>query len=158
MFGIAVVFKLGFTCCKKPKMGKTQNVADKILILDNDKGHCYALKEQFKAYNLIHLASPEQALDVCQKEKPNLIIAEAQWPTGFEGLHFLWSLRSLTSEIRNTPVILTYKQEQEIKLFNDFSDGYYQVKQFLPANLILAKPLDYHELQKTVVRLLQREL
>lgn len=126
----------------------------KILIIDEDKGHVAVVKELLKTHKVVALNTPETALDFCQKEKPDLIIVEAQWPTGYEGFHFLWRLRS-SAEIKNTPVILTHKLDSKIDLFTNFCDGHYQLKEFLPAELVLAKPLDYQLLQEAVEKIFQ---
>lgn len=123
----------------------------KILVFDNEQ-QAAILKEQLKEYKLLHITSLEQAVVLCQKEKPNLIVVAAEWPSGYEGLHFIWRLRCEVKQ--NIPVILTHKPTA-INLFANFSDGYYQLKEFLPVNLIMPKPLNLRTFKEVVTDMLQ---
>jgi len=124
---------------------------NKILVLDSQE-HAEVLKEQLKEHKVVPMTSPEQALALCQKEKPDLIIVAAEWPSRYEGLHFIWRLRSEAGQ--NTPIILTHKPTA-LNLFTNFSDGYYQLKDFLPVNLIMPKPLNLRVFKEVVTDMLK---
>jgi len=83
------------------------NKSQKILLGEDEEfvARSYIRKLQVEGYEVVHARNGEEALELLQKEKPDLVILDLMMPlkTGFEVLQ---DVQKLDAEIRKIPIIV----------------------------------------------------
>lgn len=130
-------------------MPETQNMGAKILIVDDNPNVLrllnISLSKAEAGYEIIEAENGEQAYEVANREKPDLIISDIMMPQ-MDGIELCWMIRE-NSEIPLVPFIFLTSfedPETEIRGFRAGADEY------------LNKPIDRKELLQRVEELLAR--
>jgi len=111
---------------------------EKILVVDDDPTVLKLLQLTLKSdgYNVVTAANGEEALEVANREEPDLIVSDIMMPQ-MDGVEFCWMIRE-NSKIPTVPFIfLTARSETEMELrgFRTGADDYirkpFERKEFL---------------------------
>jgi DNA-binding response OmpR family regulator len=135
------------------------NNGGKILIVDDDRDlvETIRLVLENEGYTVSAAHEPQAGLARTQTDRPDLILADVMMPTGTEGFHFIWKLRSLHEEyFRNVPVIVltAIHDRTSLRFYPDSGDGTYQAGEYLPVQDFVDKPIDPDELLARIRRVL----
>jgi len=116
----------------------------KLLIIDDDEQMRKVLRFRLKnSYEIIETGSPEEALALALKEKPDAILLDLMMPkySGFEVCQTISSL-SFTSHI---PIVIVSGESSA--MYKEFCES-------LGAKDYLQKPVDFETLQKKLTKLI----
>ncbi len=109
-----------------------------ILLISKTIGSKEDITSRLKSsgYAVVQATSPETALEKIEKVNPNLILCDAEFPTGLSGVRFLHILRA-TSKFNFVPFILVIDAGEDSGLSpNDLK----------PNEGCIKRPLEYEEL------------
>ncbi len=129
--------------------------AKKILIVDPGSGPHDPLVHLLQAnnYKVTVAESAEFAWRSLTADRPNLVLLETMLPSGTEGFHWVWQVRSHPDQrLSRTPIVIVsgIHQTTPIKLFPDLRDGHYAAGDFLPVQGFIDKPIDHQALLQTI--------
>lgn len=135
-----------------------KNNSKKILIIDDDADIVESMKLVLSSrnYSVITANTAEDGWNKAESEKPDLILLDVMMPTGTEGFHFVWKLRSSEDEkISKTPVaiISAIRETTDLKLF-PAQDQIYKSGEYLPVQKFIDKPIQPNDLIEAVKELL----
>jgi len=125
----------------------------RVLVVDDEEHVVAALKAhlQVEGYIVIPAYSGEEALELTEKEKPDIIVLDVMMP-GMDGWQVLQRLRS-QPETEETPVVMltALTQDKDIERGWELGAHAYLTKPFDPAKLsrILAEQLALAEKRRT---------
>lgn len=118
-----------------------------VLLVDDDADlrELLGLTLRDRGYHTLEAANGKEGLEVATRERPDLVILDAQMPLldGFEMLRAMRRQRATA----NVPVIMLTTRSRHGDLLTGFKSG---------AQEYLAKPVALEELQAAVKKLLQR--
>ncbi|MBN1554553.1 MAG: response regulator transcription factor [Phycisphaerae bacterium] len=120
-------------------------MAKRIVIADDEMHilHILAIKLRNAGYEVFTAGDGEEALHVCQKEKPDLIITDYQMPYR-NGLELCEAYRQRTGMI--IPAMLITAREHDIRVEDVQKHG---------VDLVMAKPFSPREVVQAVATLLE---
>lgn len=124
--------------CSNSSVEEYQETLGKILIIDTDKANLDVLKiflENLK-YKVFTAKDGEEALNICEKELPNLIISEVMMPK-FDGFQVREKLLA-KSQTKNIPfIILSYlKNDDSVKRAAALEVEHYFKKPYMLSELL----------------------
>jgi CheY-like chemotaxis protein len=131
----------------------------KILIVDDDADLVETIRVvlEKEGYTVSAAYEPQTGLARTQADRPDLILADVMMPTGTEGFHFIWKVRSLQEEyFRNVPIVVltAIHDKTSLRFYPDSGDGTYQAGEYLPVQDFVDKPIDPDELLVRIRRVL----
>lgn len=136
---------------RKPNVDTRQsNVEEKhngcVLIVDDQRDMRVAIRSALKedGYELLEAASGEEALLLCERQTPDLILMDGLMP-GIDGFTTCKELRS-TSKYSHTPILMVTSLEDAKSIDAAFVAG---------ANDYIPKPVNFGVLRKRIKRLLE---
>lgn len=135
-------------------------MAQKILVIDDDPDIVESLRITLESagYDVVDANNAEVGLEKAKVEKPALIILDIMMPTGTEGFHFVWKLRSPETEepLRDVPILVltSIHETTPLRFYPEQHDIEYAPGEYLPVQEFVDKPIDPKEILKKVEKLL----
>lgn len=113
-------------------------MAEKILIVDDDEDlhTLYGLYLQGESFQVVRAFNGKQALEVVEKEKPDLIVLDMIMPV-MDGEEFFVHLR--TEKKNNTPVIIASVNEKIPQKLFDLGNIYTTLKKPFTIETLIGK-------------------
>lgn len=119
--------------------------AAKILIIEDDDLQYEIYEEAFSKYNLVRVQSGSEALRIVTKDPPNLLILDHVLAEGELGLDFLPEFKELLPFVPIIIVSGALEVHQQMHALQGPRRAHY----------CLPKPVDVHELQRTIATALK---
>lgn len=131
----------------------------KILVVDDDPDFVEAtrLLLESQSYEVVTAFNAEQAIEMVQTERPDLMLLDIMMPEGTEGFHVVWRVRNqLPEELADTPIIIVtgLHKYTQVRVYPDDSDGTYKPGEYLPVQGFMDKPVDPADLLSQVAEIL----
>ena len=126
----------------------------RILLVDDDQDFITINTTilETKGYQVRSASHPQEAWQIMKEWQPHLICLDIMMPTGTEGFHFAYKIRSYEAT-RDVPILM-------ISSIHDYSDFRFSPEEdgdFMPVEEFLEKPIRPEVLLQKVEHLLQKK-
>jgi len=132
----------------------------KIMVVDDDQDMVDVIRLVLESadYEVASAYNVEQAFEVLESFRPDLILLDVMMPEGTEGFHFVWKLRNTyPPELAQTPIIIlsAIHGTTRLRFYPEQTDGTYKPGEFLPVQGFIDKPADPHNLLEKIEQVLK---